>query len=174
MATIELTDEQVIHVRRALYDEVNCLSHAVANCVTEDAACHRRSRGLLLEVISNLESNAMRHTPGPWHSHFSGSIAEQSDGEYGGATGIITNSESAFFQDGDRGDLVAWVPHDGHHVANASLIAAAPELLAVCRNLLGCLSDWCEIADDDDQREDDHLAMAAAEVAIAKAEGRSE
>lgn len=135
MATIELTDEQVIHVRRALYDEVNCLSHAVANCVTEDAACHRRSRGLLLEVISNLESNAMRHTPGPWHSHFSGSIAEQSDGEYGGATGIITNSESAFFQDGDRGDLVAWVPHDGHHVANASLIAAAPDLMDVCKRI---------------------------------------
>ena len=107
----------------------------------------------------------MGHTPGPWIN----------------SSGYITATDGSEITD------VAWSGSDPEGKANARLIAAAPELLAVCRNLLGCLSDWCEktgawrsirpgddIADDDDQREDDHLAMAAAEVAIAKAEGRSE
>jgi hypothetical protein len=52
------------------------------------------------------------------------------------------------------------------------LMAAAPELLAACRMLRACLADWCEIAEDDDQRDDDHQAMRDAQAAIAKAEGR--
>ena len=171
MATLELTDEQAVHVRRALWDEVNCLSHAVAECVEEDAACHLHSRSLLLDVIRLLETNAMHHTPGPWHFHFAGSIAEQSDGEYGGATGITTRSEAAFFQDGERGDLIAWVPHDGHHVANARLIAAAPELLERLRECVTWLEDYYDAVSMDDD-EEQHLE--AARAAIARAEGRSE
>lgn len=177
MATLELTDEQAVHVRRALWDEVNCLSHAVAECVEEDAACHLHSRSLLLDVIRLLETNAMHHTPGPWHFHFAGSIAEQSDGEYGEATGITTRSEAAFFQDGDRGDLVAWVPHDGHHVANARLIAAAPELLAVVRMAIDYANDTKDrfgVNFDGDDAESYDKLMDAADAAITKAEGRSE
>jgi hypothetical protein len=51
-------------------------------------------------------------------------------------------------------------------------MAAAPELLDACRRLHSSLVDWCDIADPDDQRDEDHQAIAAAEAAIAKAEGR--
>lgn len=52
------------------------------------------------------------------------------------------------------------------------LMAAAPALLDACRRLHSSLVDWCDIADPDDQRDEDHQAIAAAEAAIAKAEGR--
>ncbi len=72
----------------------------------------------------------MSHTPGPWYYHFAACIEEQGTGDYVDATGICNASEEEFMQDGGRGDLVAFVPHDGPHQANARLIAAAPDLLA--------------------------------------------
>ena len=74
----------------------------------------------------------MAHTPGPWHCHYLGEIAEQDvDGCL--ATGITTASIDEFLKEGGRGDLVAWVPHDRNEEANARLIAAAPELLAAIK-----------------------------------------
>lgn len=95
-------------------------------------------------------------TPGPWEMVLE---TEESDGAMvlGAAPHVGPTAKK----------YVAYHMSD----ADARLISASPELLAACRNLLGCLEDWCEIADDDDQREDDHLAIAAAKAAISKAEG---
>jgi hypothetical protein len=57
--------------------------------------------------------------------------------------------------------------------STARLIAAAPELLAACKQLHNCLSDWVEIADSDDLRDSDSEAIQLSIAAIAKAEGRS-
>ena len=127
----------------------------------------------------------MGHTPGPWVVREPDADERLADIAEGRSPEDMELTE-VYADDG--GQQVCYVMNDTpDEAANAHLIAAAPELLAVCRNLLGCLSDWCEktgawrsirpgddIADDDDPRKDDHLAMAAAEVAIAKAEGRSE
>jgi hypothetical protein len=69
------------------------------------------------------------HTPGPWHCHFATAVAEQADQDWVDATGITAASEAQFLENGDRGDLVAFVPHDGSWAGNAHLIAAAPEML---------------------------------------------
>lgn len=72
---------------------------------------------------------AKTHTPGPWHSHYSTAVAEEADGEYVTAT-AITDVESGVYElSGVRGNLIAFVPHDTRHEANARLIEAAPELL---------------------------------------------
>jgi hypothetical protein len=77
----------------------------------------------------------MAHTPGPWHCHYLGEIAEQDvDGCL--ATGITTASIDEYNKEGDRGDLIAWVPHDRNEEANAALIAAAPELLAALKEMV--------------------------------------
>jgi hypothetical protein len=70
--------------------------------------------------------------------------------------------------------VVARVVDDQHANAdaNARLIAAAPDLLAACRCLLASLVDWCDLADEDDQRAEDYRAIDAAKAAIATAEGR--
>lgn len=79
------------------------------------------------------------HTPGPWHCHFATAVAEQADGEWQDAIGITTVDESSFSKDGGRGDLIAFVPCDTHWEENARLIAAAPELLAICKEMAGIL-----------------------------------
>jgi hypothetical protein len=53
-------------------------------------------------------------------------------------------------------------------------LLAAPELLAACKQLHNCLSDWMEIADSDDLRDSDSEAIKLSVAAIAKAEGRSD
>lgn len=75
------------------------------------------------------------HTPGPWYCHYATACAEQADGEYQEATAITNVDEQTYMSGGCRGDMVAIVPHDTAHEANARLIAAAPELLRACREM---------------------------------------
>jgi hypothetical protein len=86
----------------------------------------------------------MTHTPGPWY--------------------VNDRCIEAAGPEGPRDVTVAVVhaPEDQRD-ANARLIAAAPELLAACEELLIYLSDW-----DDDESE----TCVRARAAIAKAEGR--
>ena len=88
-----------------------------------------------------------QHTPGPWLLDF----GREDAAVHAGVT-IASISD----------DAVAWQ-------ANAHLIAAAPDLLAALRDLHAChrafsgADNWTALDDD---------ARAAAEAAIAKAEGR--
>jgi len=95
----------------------------------------------------------MSHTDGPWWVDGPGEGIEVHD--------TFGRTASVWGEQGDGDE--AW--------ANAQLISAAPDLLAACRLLLASLVDWCEVADPDDQRDDDYLAIDAAKAAIAKAEG---
>jgi len=54
---------------------------------------------------------------------------------------------------------------------HSGLFAAAPELLAACKELKDCLFRWMEIAEENDKRDYDDEAVAKATAAIAKAEG---
>ena len=114
------------------------------------------------------------HTPGPWYCHFAACIEEQGTGDYVDATGICTASEEEFMQDGGRGDLVAFVPHDGPHQANARLIAAAPELLAALNGVLYWAECECESIERDTPLHDEApmCDFCVAKAAIAKSEGR--
>lgn len=99
------------------------------------------------------------HTPGPWSA------------DYGDFSAYCeTGAEVCKATKGNHDDGTS-IPEDEME-ANLRLVAAAPELLAACRMLRACLADWCEIAEDDDQRDDDHQAMRDAQAAIAKAEGK--
>jgi len=89
----------------------------------------------------------MGHTPGPWHRHFATAVAEEVEDDWNDATGITTVSEEDFVRSGERGDLVALVPHDRNHAANAALIAAAPELLDACHAVA---NDLRRLLDGDD------------------------
>lgn len=74
-------------------------------------------------------------TPGPWYCHVQTAVAEESDGEYGAATCITTADAGSYSRTGNRGDVIAWVPHDRKHGPNARLIAAAPEMLATLKRM---------------------------------------
>jgi len=85
----------------------------------------------------------MSHTPGPWFHHYVAWVGEQCEGgDYNGAFGITTSSEPDFERSNERGDLVAYVPWDRDHAANARLIAAAPELLAAMKAAVSEMSGW--------------------------------
>ena len=110
----------------------------------------------------------MAHTPGPWYCHFATAVAEVAEDDWNDATGITTVSEEDFVRSGERGDLVALVPHDRNHAANASLIAAAPELLAALRDV----ADGCERRLRKGKDHGDLDTLRVCRSAIAKAEGR--
>lgn len=116
----------------------------------------------------------MSHTPGPWYSHLYLSVACENDGEYGSATCITNTPEDEYAATGNSGDWVAFIPHDGNHAANARLIAAAPDLLAVARMAFDYAQDtkarFTEHFDFDDEESYDNLCDAC-EKAISKAEG---
>jgi len=87
------------------------------------------------------------HTPGPWLAEFT-SCGKQDDGCRGGWK-IVGPYHSE--------------PHGYHNSSDASLIAAAPDLLAACKRVLGHLDGSTGEID----------AVALLQAAIAKAEGRS-
>jgi hypothetical protein len=90
----------------------------------------------------------MGHTHGPWEIHHYG----DNEGDIHGSDGTLV----CMMRAGDTAPAEDWE-------SDARLIAAAPELLAACEELLIYLSDW-----DDDESE----TCVRARAAIAKAEGR--
>jgi hypothetical protein len=109
----------------------------------------------------------MSHTPGPWHYHYATAVGEESeDGDYNAAFGITSRSKEEFQADGNRGDLVAYVPWDCDHIANARLIAAAPEMLAALRELVHYDEGSSE------QGSYGYEVLSRCKAVIAKAEGR--
>lgn len=113
---------------------------------------------------------AKTHTPGPWHSHYSTAVAEEADGEYVTAT-AITDVESGVYElSGNRGNLIAFVPHDERHEANARLIAAAPELLHRLKSVVSGAECECDLKDP----EHPLCEVCWACEAINRAEGSAE
>jgi hypothetical protein len=104
----------------------------------------------------------MTHTPGPWRTHAWGDLPNSPDVNYeilSGDDTALASIDLAF--DDDTGDPKV---EADEMAANARLIAAAPELLAV---LTWCADRWDKY-DEDDAPE---LGQAIRD-AIAKAEGR--
>lgn len=95
----------------------------------------------------------MTHTPGPWRVT-----------EWPGVSG-----DTHFGIDAQKWRLA--IVHSGN-ADDATLMAAAPDLYAACLALRASLADWIDIQDRDDERSDDDKALAFADAAIAKAEGR--
>jgi hypothetical protein len=100
--------------------------------------------------------NAIQHTPGPW--------AAPSDHSYGDI-GIVADSRLLAMVTNDEDQPIA----DSEQMANARLMAAAPELLAAISTLVGIAETDCM----DDKSNVWRSAMIAADAAIAKAEGRA-
>ena len=86
----------------------------------------------------------MRHTPGPW-TMFDRLVQ-------------------------GRGGAPVAAVHGPHAYANASLIAAAPELLAALKEI----ADECERRLRKGEDSGDRLTLQLCNAAIAKAEGRGE
>ena len=106
---------------------------------------------------------SMNHTPGPWLVDFE---SDEFDSKQSRLR-IVDGSESSMGH--PQGPLVladlnvcAFAPHMDEPLANARLIAAAPELLTA---LEGLVSDWERVTGR--SLPDDHEAKAA----IAKARG---
>lgn len=106
----------------------------------------------------------MPHTPGPWHL-VDQKLRPQFD------VRILEIQDSRFEA------VVAWGGFDGvrrskaETKANASLIAAAPELLDACR--LTALHFARMAASDNFMGDDEHEAWNALTAAIAKAKGEA-
>jgi hypothetical protein len=90
----------------------------------------------------------MKHTKGPWH--------------YLPLSGEITALDDRY--------IVADVGNNQsqERMANAHIIAAAPELLESIKELVQCLGNWVEIADKEDWRDYDGEAISRAEKLIAR------
>ena len=101
----------------------------------------------------------MGHTPGPW------TVAEP---------GEVDEHYAVLDGFGHTASVYGYPEQASTAIANASLIAAAPELLDACKLVAACLGDWIEVADRDADTSEDERRLAIAYAAIAKAEGRSE
>lgn len=99
-----------------------------------------------------------KHTPGPWFA-----VGYQVEIESETVADICTTNAHLFGQGGLHDDARA--------MANARLIAAAPEMLEMLEAGVECLVSWMETADPDYVREPDEQVLAAMRAAIAKAKG---
>jgi hypothetical protein len=90
----------------------------------------------------------MKHTPGPWEA-------------VGTVVQTVRTADGGGFLVADCPNIEVGTPMPDR-LANARLIAAAPELLAVCKELLECLEYWIEY--DVPVRVEDRL-RAAVELA---------
>lgn len=97
-----------------------------------------------------------KHTPGPWHAN------TPTEEQYADGTSI---------RESKHGDIVAIVdkPREGSCIANARLIAAAPDLLAACKVGLEALKDWSDNEGWYDKFDTDERVILLR-AAIAKAE----
>src|SRR6185437_9026955 len=115
-----------------------------------------------LQEAKRQELKATKHTPGPWTANWSTAT------NGGPERGWFVESESDRYAYG----AIAELP-DGREEANARLIAAAPELLEVCKGLLAAIRDRFpgiekQVETAAGLQSEYHCAVAA----IAKAEGR--
>lgn len=90
----------------------------------------------------------MAHTPGPWEVAMPGEVDEH----YAVLDGF-----------GHTASVYGYPEEASAALANARLIAAAPDLLAACEELLIYLGDWNDMEDE---------TCVAARRAIAKARGQ--
>lgn len=107
----------------------------------------------------------MPHTPGPWKLIYGGL-----PGDDGFAVG--SDNAAAKYVKITAECWPCSVVNNEHRdelLANACLIAAAPELLAACRKLVGIWEESDQAANPDESRYE--LAFRIAGEAIAKAEG---
>jgi streptomycin 6-kinase len=58
-------------------------------------------------------------------------------------------------------------------LALARAIAEAPAMLEALRDVTECLANWIEIADDEDQRGEDHQALSNARAILARIDGEA-
>jgi hypothetical protein len=101
-----------------------------------------------------------KHTPGPWEIWYGGGTLDDyfTIGHTGGgnSTGVVCEYTPA-------------APRPNEELkANAHLIAAAPDLLAACRNFLA-LHDECDMWPEDEC----HKLRVMMDLARAKAEGKA-
>jgi len=96
-----------------------------------------------------------KHTAGPWNvtEHFNG---HKGDDKYRS----VQSSSQGFY----IAEILGDVPD---HVANAHLIASAPDLLAACKNLRAIIHDYLTHA----QQRDCAIDLEAADKTISRAEG---
>ena len=113
------------------------------------------------------------HTPGPWHADVEGPFALGGDSiEVEAVTDdgmLVRRSIATLMIDTEENDDT---PEAEEDKANACLIAAAPDLLAVCRDLFV----WAQVLESQTHHtECDRLyeSIEKAEAAIARATGRS-
>jgi hypothetical protein len=99
------------------------------------------------------------HTPGPWTARPS----KYRDGEWVVQAGMPTNRVLAYFGDRD--------PLDETDIANARLIAAAPDLLSALEDMLWAFVDSEDAAEARSIQRTD--AETAARTAITTAGGRN-
>lgn len=99
-----------------------------------------------------------KHTPGPWTilSEKTGSVG--SDAPYKMTASVYGDHEEC--------------EPDGRMLANARLIAAAPELLESLRNTASMLQSACLVITDKEARQMALETVAEARAAIAKATGQ--
>lgn len=104
--------------------------------------------------------SAAKPTPGPWFLHSDGTIRVQQErpGAYAEPLCYASPWREESYQGADSTEET---------MANGRLMAAAPELLAALRNLLGCgLANKIDHMDTGGQ-----MAVSQARAAIAKAAG---
>jgi hypothetical protein len=98
----------------------------------------------------NAVAETTKHTPGPWMSKWNGVYGAQ---VLAGGVGLALVGGG-----------------NGVQMANAHLIAAAPELLAMVQVFAQMMRDGANFSEDRDLRV---LTLAAVEAVLAKAEGAS-
>jgi len=106
-----------------------------------------------------------KHTPGPWHVRFGG--RQEDDGWC-----VASQSSSDPIVVAESWPRV--MPPRSQLIANARLIAAAPELLAALKDTLCLAEAYFDTLPDDGEAQDHYMAsvIEPARNAIAKAEGR--